>query len=280
MSSPSRVAVLGDTEIFAQHFNNLLDAFLPSSPPPPKSASSPYSLPTSSAASPSPIHPLTTLEPISRISLPPTPPPNSSPLPNKPASDFSVSDPSPARPRPKRAVSDQPPCYPRPKKRQHHIEPFAEAGARSPIVAQKEEEGEELQLVPDSDHERAAEAYLSPPPSSLPDPDPTTRTIDVAGLLHHVAAAHAHAVSSPSKVEEGPGKKKEKRPRKTHETRLEQLSVAEVLHRAEKLRRKARREERRSELLRKEEKRRKKRERRRRQAEKERRLPAAMGERG
>ncbi|GAA5958042.1 hypothetical protein JCM8115_001110 [Rhodotorula mucilaginosa] len=283
---------LGDTEVFAQHFTNLLDAFLPSStppstPPPPKSSPSPLNTAQTSSSTESPplLHSLTTLEPISRISLPPTPPPSSSPL-LKPAKDLPALDPSPARPSPKRAASTQPLCYPRPKKRQRP----AEAGAQSPIVAQEkkktkeeeeeeEEEEKELQLVPDSDHERAAEAYyLSPPPSSLP--DPTSRTNELIAPVDHAAATAAVAttqmVSSPPEEEEGPGKKeKKRRPKKVRESRLEQFSVAEILRRAEKLERKARREARRFDLLRKEEKRSKKRERRRREEEKKRQLSLA-----
>ena len=135
-------------------------------------------------------------------------------------------------------------------------------------------------LVPNSDHERAAaEAYyLSPPPSSLP--DPTSRTNRVIAPFEHAAAAPTQTVSSPPEDEEGLGKEKDKtkrRPENIRESRLEQLSVAEMLRRAEKLERKARREARRVELVRKEEKRRMKRERRRRgEAEKGRRLPPAV----
>ncbi|GAA5984116.1 hypothetical protein JCM10908_006057 [Rhodotorula pacifica] len=239
---------LGDTEVFARHFSNLLEAFLPL----------PH-LPSSSLTRivSSTLGETITLEPVSKMSLPPTPPPSSSPLlPH--LSDLPAAE----LPRPhKRPVTTSVPCYPG-RKRQRRDPLFEKALSPAPTaVADGVNKEDDLLVVADSDHERAARAYLSPPPSSLP---------EQVKLMNQPIPPHSHATeiatqATPALAPSPPDAKRQ-RSSSSIERRLEHLGVAEILRRAEKHERQLRREAERAKQARKEEKHRRREERRQRGA--------------
>ncbi|GAA5870786.1 hypothetical protein JCM3774_001677 [Rhodotorula dairenensis] len=240
---------IGETEVFAQHLANLLDAFLPALDSPPAPAT------VETVGSPS--EHVRTLEPVSRISLPPTPPPSSSPLAT--TCDLPLEEDVRHRPRDKRVAFPPPPPrrrdYPG-KKRPRSVDPCDDLSPTKGLEpGPAQEEQVILHPVSDSDPERAAaaaavvaqEVYLSPPPSSLPDPGLAPVIIPLAGCTP------VHPPAQNMRSDPHANEKKRKRGKRR---RLEQLCIAEVLRRADKYQRKLDREAERDKQAQKKEKRR------------------------
>lgn len=200
--------VLGDTEVFADHLRDLLDAFLPAA-----ADADSQNPPRPSHDCQSTVDTPTSYRPISELSLPPTPPPSSSPSAD---SRYLQTRPAvPERASPTAKIFKNDPLAPT-----DPVEP-----AKFPFPAAGVAEG------PPRTAERA---YLSPPPSSLPRDESDQ-------------PPHAEAVATIEKVPGAPDPKSEDPDRrKTARTVQEPvpMSVAEVLRRAEKQARKRRRAER------------------------------------